>query len=607
MTESDWLRASGASASAIRAHYDVSDDFFGLWLGTDMVYSCGLWADGDRADALDEAQRRKLDWFGTRLVVNGSRVLDIGCGWGGFLDRCVRAHGAAGGVGLTPSLAQSGYAQRRGTPGVQYLAQSWVDHEPEAPYDIVTCIESTEHFASDALDEDQKVDVYRAFFARAAQWLKPGGRVGLQLICLDNAGHETSRRQHGPFSELITRDIFPESMAASLSELVLGWETHFRLDEFAVHADHYRKTFRAWAAAFRGQRDSAETMVGPELTRTFERYFAAGEVAFRLREHALYRVILTLRPRPKSWAVSVRPSELRSAKPSQPASPDAIRSHYDVSNDFYALWLGRTMMYSSGIWNGATADPADLDAAEHRKIDYFAARVLTWGAGDVLDIGCGWGGVLRRLAQQHGANGVGLTLSPAQRDFAAARPVDGVDVRLESWEAHPASHRYDAIVSFGAFEHFARDGSDARERIQAYRRFFERCFGWLAPGAKLALETIAHDDAPDTAAPLGRGPLGDAVLEIFPESICPHLNELVLGFEPYFALEELRSDAADFARTCRAWLAALRAREADAEALVGHETVRRFERYLASSELQFRMRTVTNYRVVLHRRPALRR
>jgi cyclopropane-fatty-acyl-phospholipid synthase len=606
-SESGWLRTAGASASAIRAHYDLSDEFFALWLGDDMVYSCALWEPGDPPDALAAAQRRKLDWFASRLVDAGDRVLDVGCGWGGFLDRCVRAHGAAGGVGLTLSPAQSRYAQQRGTPGVQFLAQSWVDHEPDAPYDAVTCIESTEHFASDALDEDEKVEVYRAFFARAAEWLKPDGRIGLQLICLDNAGHETSRRDHGPFSELIVRDIFPESMAASLSELALGWETSFRLDELVVHADHYRKTFRAWATAFRGRRDVAEALVGPEPTRTFERYFAAGEVAFRLREHALYRAVLTRRPQPKVWAVSLRPSELPSATPSPPASADAVRSHYDVSNDFYALWLGPTMMYSSGMWEGASPDPAGLDAAEHRKIDYFAQRVLPETPGRVLDVGCGWGGALRRLAERHGAVGVGLTLSPAQRDFAAARPVDGVDVRLESWEAHEADARYDALMSFGAFEHFARDGSDARERVLAYRRFFERCFGWLAPGGRLGLETIAHDDAPDTAARLGRGPLGDSVLEIFPESICPHLNELVLGFEPYFALDELRSDADDFARTCRAWLAALRARSAEAEAIVGHETCRRFERYLASSELQFRVQTVTNYRVVLHRRPAVRR
>ena len=79
------------------------------------------------------------------------------------------------------------------SPGVAYRLEHWADHDPAAPYDAITCIEATEHFASDALDADAKVDVYRAFFERCAGWLRPGGRVGLQLICLDGVGHAGSR------------------------------------------------------------------------------------------------------------------------------------------------------------------------------------------------------------------------------------------------------------------------------------------------------------------------------------------------------------------------------------------------------------------------------
>jgi cyclopropane fatty-acyl-phospholipid synthase-like methyltransferase len=129
---------------------------------------------------------------------------------------------------------------------------------------------------------------------------------------------------------------------------------------------------------------------------------------------------------------------------------------------------------------------------------------------------------------------------------------------------------------------------------------------WLVPGGRLALETIAHDGAPDTDALLGRGPLGDFVLSLYPESLCPHLGEIVLGFEPFFEVELLRSDPADFARTCRAWLTALREHEPEAAAVAGEQTVRQFRRYLASSEIQFRTRIVTNYRLVLHRRPDVR-
>src|SRR5262252_6796600 len=333
----------GTSPRAIRHHYDLSDDFFRIWLGPDMVYSCGWWEAGYDRDSLAQAQHRKLDFFASRLGVRGGRVLDVGCGWGALLDRFVRVHGAASGVGLTLSPGQAGFAARRNVPEVSYLLQNWADHEPDRPYDAVTCIEATEHFAAETLSPDEKVEVYRAFFERAASWLRPGGRMGLQLICLDNVGHAGSRAGRGPFSDLILGDIFPESMPASLSELVLGWETHFELEEFHDHPGHYQRTFRAWTLAYREQETLARELVGPEACRSYARYFAVGEAVFRLREHSLYRVILTKRPEPKTWAVTVRPSDIPPpAGPGGPAgaSAGAVRAHYDVSNSFYGLWLG---------------------------------------------------------------------------------------------------------------------------------------------------------------------------------------------------------------------------------------------------------------------------
>jgi cyclopropane-fatty-acyl-phospholipid synthase len=259
------------------------------------------------------------------------------------------------------------------------------------------------------------------------------------------------------------------------------------------------------------------------------------------------------------------------------------------------------------MWTGA-GDRTDLERAHQRKIDFFADRALTGPAPRrVLDVGCGWGGTLRRLAEAHQViDAVGLTLSRAQLDYLTRNPVPGAGIRLEDWNDHRPERPYHAIFSFGAFEHFARDGTTSLQRVAAYRRFFRSCMGWLAPGGRLALETIAHDGAPDTDAPLGRGPLGDFVLNLFPESLCPHLAEIVLGFEPYFEIEVLRSDPADFARTFRAWLTALREHEDRAAAIVSSHIVRQFQRYLAASEIQFRTRTITNYRLVLHRRPQVR-
>src|SRR4051794_29045023 len=278
MSVADDLAAAGTSAAAIAQHYDLSDDFFRILLGADLVYSCALWQEGDD---LDVAQRRKIDWFAERLPLRGARVLDIGCGWGALLDRYARAHGARSGVGLTLSTAQQALAARRGAPGVEYRAEGWAVHEPRCPYDVVTAVESTEHLASDRLSADSKVQVYGAFFERVAGWLTEGGRLGLQLICLDGGGHEGSRAGRGAITELIDRDVFPEPMSSSLGEMAQAWETQFRLVEFAEHPDHYVRTFRAWAQQLRRGRARASELVGEPNVRPFERYVAAGEVLFR--------------------------------------------------------------------------------------------------------------------------------------------------------------------------------------------------------------------------------------------------------------------------------------------------------------------------------------
>lgn len=597
-------KAAGTSPAAIAQHYDLPEEFFRIFLGDDLVYSCALWQDGDDLDA---AQRHKIDWFAERLGVRDCRVLDVGCGWGGLLERFVHAHGVRSGVGITLSGAQHGIAEQRRVPGIEYRVESWAMHEPAAPYDVITAVESTEHFASDRLEPDEKVQVYRAFFDEAASWLTPDGRVGLQLICLDGVGHDGSRPGRGPYTDLINRDIFPESMSSSLGEMVLGWETHFRLVEFAEHTSHYVRTFRAWEQRFRAERARAERLVGKKTAQSFGSYFAASGVLFRLRKQALYRVVLVKRPKPKSWVVRLQPSAIAAPQPDAGgASAEAIRAHYDVSNDFYAAWLGPSMMYTSGLWHAS--DPPDLEGATARKNDFFAEHTITDRGSRVLDVGCGWGGTLRRLITHHGVtDAVGLTLSERQREFIARRPVPGIDIQVTGWETYRPAAPFDAIFSFGAFEHFARDGMSGPDRVTRYRLFFARCYAWLRPGGRLALETIAHDDAPDTASPLGRGPLGDSVLELFPESLCPHLSEVVLGFERWFEVEVMRSDAADFARTFRAWQVALRRHQDLATAATSTDTVRQFRRYLAASEVQFRDGTLTNLRLVLHRRAEIKR
>ncbi|MET9550057.1 cyclopropane-fatty-acyl-phospholipid synthase family protein [Streptomyces sp. NPDC006627] len=259
------------------------------------------------------------------------------------------------------------------------------------------------------------------------------------------------------------------------------------------------------------------------------------------------------------------------------ASRAAIEHHYDVSNDFYALWLDTSMTYSCALWDG---ESDNLESAQLRKTDYHIAQARATGSDRVLDIGCGWGGLLRRLTEAHGVRrATGLTLSEAQLTWAQRHhDMERIEYRLESWTEHEPEAPYDAIISIGAIEHFASPALGRARRVQAYRDFFSRCHAWLRPGARLSAQAIVqHHDFPTTRQ--GRR---DALLlhRVFPDSRLPALSELIEASAPYFHVVTVRNDPHHYARTCQAWLDRLRPQKQRATALVGTDKAMEFQAYL---------------------------
>jgi cyclopropane-fatty-acyl-phospholipid synthase len=278
------------------------------------------------------------------------------------------------------------------------------------------------------------------------------------------------------------------------------------------------------------------------------------------------------------------------------ASRQAIESHYDVSRDFYRLWLDRRMVYSCALW---PADPDDdLEAAQLAKLAWHAASAAVDGAGRVLDIGCGWGALMHYLRDERGVGHVtGLTLSADQADAIGAP--DGLEVRLEDWRHHAPTAGYDAIISIGAFEHFARQELTTEERRAVYRSFFERCASWLAPGGRLSLQTIAYEDFD----PANGSVSSFFTDEIFPESSLPHLADVVDAAEPTFRLLGLRNDGAQYQATLHLWQQRLEGHRDQALELVDRTVYRRYVRYLRASRAMFDRRICTLYRFTLERRP----
>src|SRR5215471_11884052 len=157
----------GASAEAIRFHYDVGNDFYRLWLDPSMTYTCALFANGEEEDKIFEAQVRKMDYHSALTAAAGcGRVLDIGCGWGGMLHRLVSEHRVAHAVGLTLSEAQAEWIQREPDARIELRIEDWKDHSPREPYDAIVSIESMEAFARPGLSAAKKIAVYSDFFDR---------------------------------------------------------------------------------------------------------------------------------------------------------------------------------------------------------------------------------------------------------------------------------------------------------------------------------------------------------------------------------------------------------------------------------------------------------
>lgn len=280
------------------------------------------------------------------------------------------------------------------------------------------------------------------------------------------------------------------------------------------------------------------------------------------------------------------------------ASREAIRRHYDVGNEFFGLWLDPTLTYSCALW-GEGAD--DLESAQVRKLDHLAEGAGVAGAERVLDVGCGWGSMLERLEGRHRVRRVtGLTLSPRQAKRARERVGDRGEVRVENWVDHEPPEPYDAIVSIGAFEHFATFGMVPEERIAAYRRFFASCSRWLRPGGRLALQSIVKGSNVRLDRRMTRELLF-VVDRIFPESEIPWPAEMLAGSTRQLETVSLRNDADDYTRTCREWLIRLRSRRDEAEALVGPAVVADYVRYLEASVEAFERRHVALLRAFFER------
>ncbi len=272
---------------------------------------------------------------------------------------------------------------------------------------------------------------------------------------------------------------------------------------------------------------------------------------------------------------------------------EAIQYHYDVSNAFYAQWLGESMVYSCGYFENGDET---LDQAQAKKIDHILRKIRLQPRQRLLDIGCGWGALVIRAAQQFGARCVGVTLSQNQYELArervkAAGLEDRVEIRLQDYR-DVADGPFDRITSVGMFEHVGLNHLGA---------YFAHIRSLLKPDGWAMNHGITSTDAADGETRHGGGSFIDRY--VFPHGELPHigtvLRTLQEGGLEAFDVENLRRH---YQRTTQLWSDAFEARTAQIKPLVDEKRWRIWRIYLAGCAWAFAHDEVSIYQVLC--RPA---
>jgi len=257
----------------IRRHYDLGNDLYAAMLDRHWMYSCGYW---QGAANLEEAQEAKLDLICRKVGLEpGMRVLDIGCGWGGFARWAAERHGVSV-VGITLSQEQLSLGREHCADlAVELRLQDYRDLGDER-FDAVISIGMFEHVG---------YKNYRRFFEIVRRCLEPGG-----LCLLHTIGNRISRTSTEPW---IHQNIFPNSMLPSARQISTACEGQLLIEDWHNFGADYDKTLMAWWKNFEAGWEQLRPRYGDRFYRMWRCYLLTCAGSFRARRNQLWQIVLS--------------------------------------------------------------------------------------------------------------------------------------------------------------------------------------------------------------------------------------------------------------------------------------------------------------------------
>lgn len=272
------------------------------------------------------------------------------------------------------------------------------------------------------------------------------------------------------------------------------------------------------------------------------------------------------------------PSELSTAHDKR-SDAEAIRYHYDLSNEFYRLWLDRDMVYSCAYFE---TGEESLDQAQQAKLRHLCRKLRLQPGDRLLDVGCGWGGLARFAAREFGAEVYGITLSEAQlelgRQRVAEEGLEGqVTLELLDYRDLPQDGRFDKVVSVGMFEHVGH------ANLPLYA---QRLFDAVRPGGLVMNHGITSRFT--DGRPVGRGAGEFIDRYVFPQGELPHLATMAKAIsDAGLEVVDVESLRLHYARTLHLWSQGLERRLQEAAQWVPEKSLRIWRLYLAGCAYGF--------------------